>query len=181
MDKKRAVFIDRDGVVVNPIFRKEFKLPSAPFFFAELSFFAGIKEALDLFKEMGFLRILVTNQPDVGYGHISEEEWSRIQRKVEEFYFDDVFICRHTRDIDCVCKKPKPGMLFEAAKKWDIDFCKSYMVGDTDKDMNAGRVAGCKTILIKAYYNVEVKGNFTTSSLLDAARLIERIEKGGKK
>lgn len=179
-NKNRAVFIDRDGVVVISVFRKGFKLPTAPFSFAELSFFEGVEEALIFLKELGFLRILVTNQPDVGYGHISKEEWNKIQEKVEEFSFDDVFICCHIREAVCACRKPKPGMLFKAAEKWNINLSESYMIGDTDKDISAGKAAGCKTILIDADYNIEVKGDFKVLNLLDAVRLIERIEKGGR-
>jgi|SRR3989344_1372983 len=181
MNKKRAVFIDRDGVVVRAIFRKGFEFPTAPFSFAELSFFEGIDESLVLLKEMGFLRILATNQPDVGYGNISKEEWNKIQNKVEEFSFDDVFICHHIREAVCACKKPKPGMLLAAAEKWNIDLKNSYIIGDTEKDMDAGLAAGCKRILIRTDYNQKIRESFEAVSFLSAVKLIQLIEKGGIK
>lgn len=176
MGARQAVFIDRDGVIVRPIFRKGFPLPTAPFSLTELSFFDGIREALALIKEAGFLRILVTNQPDVAYNHMSKKEWEKIQRKVEEFAFDDVFICHHTIDTNCDCRKPKPGMLFDASKKWNINLHESYMIGDTEKDTLAGKFAECRTILISFPYNKQTESDFRVSSFLEASQLIRKEE-----
>ncbi len=177
MNSRKAVFIDRDGVVNHPVQRPGFNLPTAPFSFEELRIFDGAGDALCILKLAGFMRIMVTNQPDVKYGHLSEAEWMRIQDEIERLGFDDVFICRHGRDEDCGCKKPKPGMLFNAQKRWHIDLSRSFMVGDTENDMAAARSAGCRTILVRAFYNTGVKSDFCVGDLLEAAELVSRLEK----
>ena len=175
MNKRRAVFIDRDGVVVRPIWRAEFALPTAPFSVAEFAMIDGAADALSIMKKNNFLCFLVSNQPDVAYGHMTPLEWRRIESKVEELNFNDVFLCRHTRDAGCECKKPKPGMLLNAAAKWDIALDRSYMVGDTVKDTLAGKAAGCKTVLVSTSYNQDVKSDFSATSLHEAALLILKM------
>ncbi|MEK7646890.1 MAG: HAD-IIIA family hydrolase [Patescibacteria group bacterium] len=181
MSKKRAVFIDRDGVVVKPVYHEGFTLPTAPFHFQEFAFLdlSGTLEALSRLKKNGFLCILITNQPDVAYGHILEEEWQKIHRQVRTLAFDDIFMCRHTREVNCPCKKPKPGMLFLAAEMWNIDLSRSYMVGDTQNDMLAGQAAGCKTVLVRTNYNIGIVRDYASNDLLSAAKMILSMEKGG--
>ena len=169
---RRAVFIDRDGVIVRNVKREGFAVPTAPFLFSEFSFFPNVSEALRLLRSHGFLCILVTNQPDVAYGHITRDEWEKIHDEVRKLPLDDVFVCMHTRCDNCECKKPKPGMLFAAQRKWNIDLARSFMVGDTDNDTIAGSAAGCATILVDAEYNREVKSDFRAADFLEAARLV---------
>lgn len=180
-NKRRAVFIDRDGVVVKPVYHEGFTLPTAPFYYSEFAFLdlSGTLEALSRLKKNGFLCILVTNQPDVAYGHMLEEEWQKIHRQVRALAFDDIFMCRHTREANCLCKKPKPGMLFLAAETWNINLKESYMIGDTENDMLAGQSAGCKTVLIRTDYNVGVVRDYVVNNLLLAAKMITHMEKGG--
>lgn len=173
--KKRAVFIDRDGVVVRAIPRPGFTWPTAPFSFDEFIMEDGVEGAIRLLQDRGFLCILVSNQPDVAYGHISHQEWRRIQNKVEELGFDDVFLCRHTREDNCECKKPKPGMLVQAAARWDIDLSRSYMIGDTVNDVLAGKAAGCKTVLISTTYNKQLVSDLAAGSLYEATLLILKM------
>lgn len=173
---RRAVFIDRDGVINRPLLRDG--KPCGPFRREELEFFPNVKEALKLLKILGFLRILVTNQPDVAYGNLSEDEWRWMQDRVEELGFDDVFICRHGRLDVCGCKKPKPGMILAAAKKWEIDLFSSYMIGDTANDIDAALAAGVRhIIMISAPYNKTVLGyNYIAFGFLHAAHLIDILE-----
>ncbi len=173
---RRAVFIDRDGVIVRPVLRDG--IPKAPFKREEFAFYPDVARALAILRILGFLRILVTNQPDVAHGYLAEEEWRWMQASVEELDFDDVYICRHIREDGCECKKPKPGMLFAAAKKWGIDIRASYMIGDTVSDTGAAQAAGCKSILIRASYNESVRSDYVASSLYDAVLLIKRLEGG---
>jgi D-glycero-D-manno-heptose 1,7-bisphosphate phosphatase len=177
MNRRRAVFIDRDGVVVRSVVRMGFELPTAPFSFEELVFEDGVAKAIRLLRDWGFLCILISNQPDVAYGHMARSEWRRIQNKVEELDFDDIFLCRHTRDAGCECRKPKPGMLLKAAARWNIDLARSYMVGDTAKDTLAGKAAGCKTVLISTSYNKDVESDLSATSLHGAALLIIEMNK----
>lgn len=174
--RRSAVFIDRDGVIFYAVPREGFVLPTASFCLEEAQLFDGLEEAFALLKNAGFLRILVTNQPDVVYGHLTQSEWEKIHAKISHLDFDDQFICFHGWNDECECKKPKPGMLFSAQKKWNIDFAASYMVGDTDNDAKAACAAGCRFVLVSALYNVGVPADFHVSSLLEAARLIYHLE-----
>ena len=107
----------------------------------------------------------MTNQPVIARGEVTWEELDEIHRKMETLlgqegaYVDDIFICPHHPDrgfpgerpeykIDCACRKPKPGLLLQAAKKYNIDLAESWMIGDSESDMEAGRRAGCKTVLL---------------------------------
>lgn len=178
--RARAVFFDRDGVVVRAILRKGFKLPTSPFRIDEFEIFPWVSTTLELFRGVGFLRILVTNQPDVKKGLVSYDEWRAMQNKVEELGFDDIFICPHLTEDKCDCKKPKPGMLLEAAKKWNIDFPRSYMIGDTTADTLAAQAAGCTSILVKGSYNLDVTADYAVDNVIEAALLIFRLERRGR-
>ncbi|HEU0051361.1 MAG TPA: HAD-IIIA family hydrolase [Patescibacteria group bacterium] len=153
--KRRAIFLDRDGVLNDLIDRGEnFEVHgkkvrwTAPFSFEEFRLRPDIIEPLNAFQELGFLRVLVTNQPDMAYGLLPQEEYDRIMQAIACLPLDDIFVCPHRRDDDCVCKKPKPGMLFQAAEKWGIELTESYMIGDRMSDMEAGAAARCQSILI---------------------------------
>lgn len=139
---KRAVFLDRDGVI------NDLGDGHAPFKYDEFKIKNGVRGALDGLGRIGFLRILITNQPDVAYGNMSRVDYDKIMADVKKLPLDDIFVCQHRRDDGCECKKPKPGMLLQAAKKWGIDLQKSFMVGDSKSDIKAGQAAGCKTVLI---------------------------------
>ncbi len=168
-EKRRAVFFDRDGVVLKAVVMDG--KPRPPHSIAEYKARSGImdgaQEAVEKVRALGFLAILVTNQPDIAYGVISKEEWQWIQDQIKGIPFDDVFICFHRRDDNCECMKPKPGMLLEAAKKWNLDLSRSLMVGDTKDDADAAKAAGCKSILIDTLYNASVQSDFRINSLRD--------------
>lgn len=165
--KRRAVFFDRDGVILKPIVMDG--RPRAPHSIAEYKTLSGItpgaNEAVEKVKALGFLAILVTNQPDIAYGVISKKEWEWIQGQLSGIPFDDIFICFHRRDDNCECMKPKPGMLFEAEKKWDIDLTQSFMVGDTESDVLVAKSVGCKSILIRQPYNKKVSADIVIDAI----------------
>ncbi len=179
MFKQKAVFIDRDGTVIEAIHRPDFvKKITAPFYEDELRFFPDIYQALEELKNMGFLRIMVTNQPDVANGYMEEEVWQKIQtRVVEAFPFDGIKMCRHTPNSGCPNRKPLPGMLLSASDDFGIDLSRSYMIGDTDADTKAGEGAGCGTILIDRFYNQDVKSDSRVKDLLSAVKTIKFTEK----
>lgn len=166
-EKKKAVFFDRDGVILKPVIMDG--KPRPPHSIAEYKALSGVmpgaKEAVEQVKALGFLAILVTNQPDIAYGVISKKEWQWIQDQLTDIPFDDIFICFHGRDEGCDCKKPKPGLLFRAAKKWNIDLATSFIVGDTESDVGAGKTAGSKTILIESGYNKGVAADIRITQL----------------
>ena len=175
--KKRAVFIDRDGVILVPFIRERFSVPTSPFKREEFKMFDMVKPALDILGNLGFLRILVTNQPDIAYGYVTREDWQWMQGHVEALPLDDIFICFHTRYDGCDCKKPKPGMILDAAQKRGIDLLQSYMIGDTAADTGAAKEAGVKSILLTRDYNMGVKSDFVAESLFEAALLIRQLER----
>jgi D-glycero-D-manno-heptose 1,7-bisphosphate phosphatase len=191
MNKRPAVFIDRDGVINYIIDRGDNFFVAgrkvrytAPHSYAEFKLKPGIGRALKFLSKIGFLRILVTNQPDSKYGLISQEDYERIMKEIFSLGFDDIFVCLHARNEGCKCRKPKPGMFLEARDKWNIDFSSSYIVGDTGIDVRVGKAIGLKTILISADYNRRIKSDFRVGSFLEAALLIliiKKIERGKEK
>lgn len=164
----KAIFLDRDGVLNLTVFRNG--KPRAPYTMEEFELFPGVVEATKILRQKGFLLIVVTNQPDVARGWVSRESVDAVHAKMNELLdLEEIRICFHT-DIDgCTCRKPKPGMLLDASKKWDIDLSKSFMVGDRHSDVKAGADAGCKTILIGAGDNAfDIKPDFEHASLIEA-------------
>lgn len=188
MSKKNiAVFLDRDGVVNDVIDRGENFFAqgrrirwTAPFKRDELHIKDGVQKALEDIKAFGFLLILVTNQPDIAYGLMAKKDSDEIMEEIKKLSLDDIFICYHGRDDNCSCKKPKPGMLLAAQKKWNIDMSASYMIGDTLDDMTAGLLAGCRTILINSCYNHNIETDFRVNNLFEAVKVIQILTKIGR-
>jgi D-glycero-D-manno-heptose 1,7-bisphosphate phosphatase len=169
----RAVFLDRDGVINRALIRNG--RPYAPVSLAELEFLPGVAEAVGKLKQAGFKIIVVTNQPDVAAGLLSREILAAMHERVSrELAVDDIKVCYHVDQDQCDCRKPKPGMLLEAASQWSIDLQQSYLVGDRWRDIAAGRAAGCKTILIRCDYEEQQpdKPDAVVESLLQASELI---------
>jgi len=168
---KRAIFLDRDGVI-NKAILKEGK-PSSPKRFERFEFLEGVREVLEKFRREGFLNIIITNQPDIKRGLMKWETLEKMHRLIkEDLPIDDIFVCPHD-DIDsCQCRKPRSGMLLEAAKRWDIDLKGSFLVGDQSKDMEAGKNAGCITIIIDYLYNREAEPDFRVNDLQSAMKIV---------
>lgn len=145
---QRAVFLDRDGVLNRPVETNGVGRP--PWSVAELEMLPGVADACMDLRAAGFLVVVVTNQPDVRRGAVSKDQIDTVNQAVREAVaVDDLRTCFHD-DIDaCTCRKPLPGLLREAAEEWGIDLTASYMVGDRWRDVEAGRAAGCATILIE--------------------------------
>ena len=167
----RAVFFDRDGVINKVILRDE--KPFSPRRLDEFIFNDAIQDTVSRLKANGYKAIVISNQPDLARGHITQEVLDLMTQRVkQEIRIDDVFICPHDDHHHCACRKPKPGMILQAAKKWKIDLRASYFIGDTWKDMEAGKTAGCRTILLDAVYNQNVPSDFRVKSLVEAAGII---------
>lgn len=144
---RRAVFLDRDGVVNREIFRNGHA--RAPWTVAEVEIVPGVPDALDRLRRAGFLLVVATNQPDVVRGDASRHEIEAIHSRLRHTLpFDDIRVCYHDDTDGCACRKPSPGMLYAAAVERDIALAGSYMVGDRWRDIGAGRRAGCTTILV---------------------------------
>ena len=147
----RAVFLDRDGIINANLERDGH--PVAPTSLEEFCILSGVEDAIRRLKDAGFLTIVVTNQPDVGTGKTDKEIIEEMHLRIRtQLSIDDIKVCYHIDSDDCVCRKPKPGMLFEAAQDWGIDLAASYLVGDRWRDVEAGRRAGCLTIFVDYGY-----------------------------
>lgn len=150
----RAVFLDRDGVITQDPPHYAHRLD-------QLKLIPRSAEAIRLLNENGFKVIVVSNQSGIARGYYQEKDIKIFNRGMEEelkkkgAYINAIYYCPHHPDakieayrIDCDCRKPKPGMIKQAEKDLNLDLKKSFMIGDKRSDMEAGRRAGCKTILV---------------------------------
>lgn len=130
-----------------------------------------IHEGVRQLHAAGYLLIVVTNQPEVPRKQTSLEQLNRLhghmRRELPEL--DDVYVCLHDNADNCNCRKPKPGMLLDAAQKWNIDLEHSWILGDRAKDIEAGKAAGCKTCLIEYGYTYPCNPDLTCKSVLEFA------------
>lgn len=149
---RKAVFFDRDGVLVREIVRGG--RPYAPRMLDEFHIVPEARERLAELRKRDFLLIVVTNQPDLARGLISAATLDAMHlRLAEELPLDEIIVCRCLEtDENCACYKPRPGMLLEAAGRWEISLGNSYLVGDRWRDIGAGRAAGCRTIFLDRGY-----------------------------
>ncbi len=171
--RRRAVFLDRDGVINRIVMRDG--APVSPRNVEEFVFNDGVREAVDELKKLGYMIIVATNQPDLARKKISRKAIDRMtERTKEEIAVDAFYMCPHDDEDNCPCRKPRPGMLLQAAQEWDIDLQASFMIGDTWKDTEAARGAGCRAILLDAPYNQEAAADFRVRSLSEAVRIIGR-------
>ena len=153
----RAVFLDRDGVINRPGIREGREV--APTRLEDFQFLPGIHDLVKVLRREGFRLIVVTNQPDVVYGRSGVETVEGMHRLVRsELEVDAIYVCFHVDADACDCRKPKPGLLLRAAKEFDIDLARSFIIGDTWRDMGAGRAAGCTTVLLTGNSNNAAAG-----------------------
>lgn len=123
--------------------------PRAPYTMEEFDLFPGVVKAVNGFRFLGYLIIVVTNRPDVARGWVSREAVDLVhERSIQILNPDEIKACFQTETDHCLCRKPLPGMLLEAQDKWQFDPKKSFMIGNRFSDLTAGRTAGTKTILI---------------------------------
>lgn len=162
---QKAIFLDRDGTINKYVgFLRNIN---------DFELIPGVAEAIRKINESGYLAIVVTNQPVIARGEVTIEQLNEIHRKMTTelgksgAYVDAIYYCPHHPDkgyegeipelkIDCDCRKPKPGMIIQASKDFNIDLSKSFMIGDSDSDVKAGEAAACKSILIIRNKNHEL-------------------------
>lgn len=179
-NKQKAIFLDRDGTINKYVgFLRNIN---------EFELIDGVDKAIRKINESGYLAIVVTNQPVIARGEMNISQLKEIHKKletelgIEGAYIDALYCCPHHPNkgykgevvefkIDCDCRKPKPGMLLEAAQKYNIDLKQSWMIGDGVNDILAGVNAGCKTVLLAEEVQ-EYGQNYTFKNLLDAVNYI---------
>lgn len=176
-----AVFIDRDGVInVRPDFERQrfYILKQEDFVFEK-----KVVDGLKMLSDTGLMIIVVTNQSCVGRGLITEKELDDIHTHMTRelaaagVKITDILFCPHTPEAGCACRKPEIGLFTEAAKKWGAALEKSWMLGDMTSDIKAGRLAGCKAILVKtgcagSDKKFEETPDYVAADLVEAARII---------
>ncbi|MCP3926044.1 MAG: D-glycero-beta-D-manno-heptose 1,7-bisphosphate 7-phosphatase [Desulfobacterales bacterium] len=178
---KNIVFLDRDGVINqdSPLYIKS---PD------EFHFIEGSVKAFENLKSSGLEVIIITNQSVINRGMVTQEVLDSIFDKMRDGVrkgsgdIKDIFFCKHTPDEGCDCRKPKPGLINQAKEKYGIDLTSSVMVGDSTKDILAGKAAGCsQTVLVKtgnglkAIKELNEKGvgpDYIAENLLDASNWI---------
>jgi D-glycero-D-manno-heptose 1,7-bisphosphate phosphatase len=155
--RRPAVFLDRDGVVTDPVLVGGRERPA--WSLAELVVTTGAADAVRALREAGFALVVVTNQPDIARGGLTPEVLAGIHEHLgSRLVLDAVYVCPHDGAEGCDCRKPSPGMLLRAAADLDLDLARSWLVGDRWVDIAAGRAAGVRTVL------VERPGSFAPTS-----------------
>ncbi len=162
---QRAIFLDRDGVINYPIVF--LGKPYSPKFFNEFVLYPDAIKTLQEFRLRGYALVIVTNQPDVGHGLIDMSEIIKMHQYLEGFIeIELIQICPHKQDEGCLCRKPKAGMLLDAAKSMNIDLPNSWLIGDRISDIQAGNRAGVNTIFIDRGY-AETQGNIIQAQIVN--------------
>lgn len=149
---RRAVFLDRDGVIVVPEFRSGRSF--APRTLGDFRFYPSAARSLARLREAGFLLVVVTNQPDIGNGLMDMAILEAMHARMrDELPVDLIKACCHAQGAGCVCRKPHPGMLLEAAGELGVSLAESFMIGDRASDIAAGQAAGCRTVFVDLDYD----------------------------
>jgi D-glycero-D-manno-heptose 1,7-bisphosphate phosphatase len=179
VNSNKAVFLDRDGVLVKSFVKKG--KAYAPIRFKDFKIYKDSEKCIKKLKSHGFMTIVVTNQPDVGKKLISEETLRKMHTVLKKkTKISKIYTCIHTSEQKCKCRKPMSGMLIEAAKVDQINLKKSYMIGDRSMDILCGSRVGCKTIFINRNYKEKkpTKQIASVKNLMEATKcIINKLEK----
>jgi len=196
----RAIFLDRDGVINAMVYNPEFGLVDSPANPREFRLLPGAPEAIRLINQLGFLAVVISNQPGIAKGKFTPAlleamtHQMRTELAAQGARIDAIYYCFHHpegvvkqyRQV-CDCRKPKPGMLFRASEELDISLEQSFFLGDGISDMQAGQAAGTTNLLVyssfKCYICEElsrhnVQPDHTVSSLYDGVKLIQKLVTG---
>jgi D-glycero-D-manno-heptose 1,7-bisphosphate phosphatase len=174
----KAAFLDRDGVINR-------KAPKGEYItrWEQMEFLPGVPDAIAQFHQAGFLVIVITNQRCVAKGQITIPELESLHLRMLDHLasagapIDAVYYCPHEKQPVCDCRKPAPGMLQTAAREHAIDLAASWMIGDSDIDIEAGKNAGCRTIRLQSPDETrDGKADVVVPTLLEAARQILRLQ-----
>jgi D-glycero-D-manno-heptose 1,7-bisphosphate phosphatase len=190
-----AIFLDRDGVINELIYYPEHSIIDSPFTENQFKLTLSAGEAIKKFHELGFKVIVISNQPGIAKGNLSATAFEAISREMSEQLaevgasLDGEYYCLHHPEAKvqslktkCSCRKPEPGLIFQAAKDMSIDLSRSWMIGDGLTDIKAGKKAGCRTILIgrmkcescQLMDEQDSHPDFIAPDLLEASRIVEK-------
>ena len=190
-----AVFFDRDGVINELVYFPDYGLIDSPLNPGQFKLMSGAADAIRRFNRLGLRVIVVSNQPGIAKGKMSLELFEKIRLKMKSLlarngaYVDAEYYCFHhpyakRREfkVDCVCRKPKAGLILQAKADFGLDTAKCFMVGDGLTDIKAGKAVGCKSILIgqvkcdlcRLMESMAVKPDIIVSSIVGASKIIEK-------
>lgn len=191
----RAVFLDRDGVINEIVYFPEFGMLDSPLNPRQFRLLPGVAEAIRILNHLGFKVVVVSNQPSMAKGKMTEEVFERVRLKMRrelekrDAHIDTEYYCFHhplakviRYRINCDCRKPKAGLLLRAAKDLGLDLSRCYMIGDSLSDIKAGKAVGCRSFLIgyrkcdlcRLMEDKGVKPDLIAPSLLHLSKIIER-------
>jgi len=174
---KKAIFLDRDGIINKAIVRNN--KPYAPQHFEEVELVTGIRQLIEFLKHE-YLIFVISNQPEVARGNISKDNVETINDYLSsQLSIDSFLTCFHDDEDVCDCRKPKPGLILWAAEKYDIDLKSSWLIGDRWRDIEAGKRAGCKTVFVYYHYDEtqpidrNIRPDFIVKSINEISTIIE--------
>jgi D,D-heptose 1,7-bisphosphate phosphatase len=157
----KAIFLDRDGVINELVYHQEQEVIDSPFTVRQFKLMPGAAKAIKSLRQAGYLIVLISNQPGMAKGQMSKETFEKIRKKMQTELGkaggvpDGEYYCFHHPEAvikqykaKCDCRKPAPGLLLKAARDMDIDLGQSWMIGDNLSDVQAGKAAGCRTVLL---------------------------------
>lgn len=194
---KKAVFIDRDGVINEMVYFEDHGFVDSPFKQSQFKIINGVPKAISLLKSLGYKVIIVSNQPGIAKKHYTRKTFDLIQKKMNKILhdhnssIDDELYCFHHPEakikqykVICDCRKPKTGMIQEAISKHNIDVRRSYVIGDGIVDMEMAKKLNCKSIFVgnlnstvlEIFKSKKLSPNYVVKDLLEASRLIKKIE-----
>ncbi len=175
LDRRRAVFLDRDGVLAEAIVRADGK-SYAP---TRVEDFVLVPEApaqVQRLRDAGFVCIVFTNQPELANGELASSDLDAMHRTMRAAIpLDDVYVCPHDKSEGCRCHKPATGLLDDAAARWDVDLATSFVIGDRWRDIGAGRAAGCYSILLDRPYSACEVADARAQTLTEAVEMVLRL------
>src|SRR5215212_3996375 len=175
--RKRAVFLDRDGVLAEAIVRDG--NPYAPTRVEDFTLVPEAAVQVQRLRDAGFLCIVFTNQPELSNGELRPDDLESMHQTMQEALdVDDIYVCPHHRDERCRCHKPEIGMIEDAVSKWDIDLGSSFVIGDRWRDVDAGKNAGCYAILIERPYSKATFADARVATLTEAVDTVLRRARG---
>lgn len=189
----KAIFLDRDGVINELIYYAEHGIIDSPFTPEQFRLLPKVSQAITKFHELGFEVIIISNQPGIPKGHLSKETFAEIRTKMEKdlaeegAFLDGEYYCFHHPKASCKCRKPKPGLLLQAAEDMEVDLSQSWMIGDGLTDIKAGKSAGCRTILLgrmkcelcRLIDEQDARPDAIVLDLLQAVQKVEEVKIGG--
>ncbi len=166
----KAIFLDRDGTInvdTNYVYKLE-----------DLTIIKGTKEWLEIFKKLWYLLIIITNQSWIWWGYYTIEDTNILNKELEKrlgLQFDAIYICPHTKEHNCNCRKPKTTNILKAKKIYNINLEESFFIWDKESDISCWEKAGCKTVLIQNeqyHYTNTTKPDYLTKNVLDFSNII---------